>query len=184
MALTYGCSAYSAFTGFQWRSLREIGSEITAAKAELKGPKAQLDAVAEGETPAPSLIAQVSELEAKVAELTAKRKELADGSFRDKHYQVGSVVLGLGTAFAIEGPVNTFMRANKLFPGPHLYAGAGVVVSWAMAASLVPLMAKGKESARIAHISFNVLALGLFTWQIPTGWEITQKVIANTKFPW
>ena len=30
-------------------------------------------------------------------------------------------------------------------------------------------MAKGKESARIAHISFNVPALGLFTWQIPTG---------------
>ena len=97
--------------------------------------------------------------------------------------QVGSVVLGLGTAFAIEGPVNTFLRAQKLFPGPHLYAGAGIVVCWAMAASLVPLMQKGKESARVGHMAFNALALGLFTWQIPTGWEITQKVIKFTKFP-
>ena len=95
------------------------------------------------------------------------------------------MILGLGTAFAIEGPVNTFLRAQKLFPGPHLYAGAGVVVCWAMAASLVPLMEKGgrQDSARIAHMSFNALALGLFTWQLPTGWEITQKVIEKTSFP-
>ena len=32
---------------------------------------------------------------------------------------MGSIILGLGTAFAIEGPVNTFLRAQKLFPGPH-----------------------------------------------------------------
>jgi len=67
--------------------------------------------------------------------------------------------------------------------GPHLYAGAGVVVCWAMAASLVPLMSKGKDAARTAHIAFNVLALGLFTWQLPTGWDITLKVIKFTKFP-
>ena len=79
--------------------------------------------------------------------------------------------------------MNTFLRAQKLFPGPHLYAGAGVVVCWAMAASLAPLMTKGNDNARSAHIAFNVLAIGLFTWQIPTGWQITQKVIQFTKFP-
>ena len=45
-----------------------------------------------------------------------------------------------------------------------------------MAASLVPVMAKGSDAARSAHIAFNVLALGLFTWQLPTGWEIMLKV--------
>ena len=175
VALMYGASAFSAFTGLQWRRLREIGSEITALKGELKA----LPAVAEGEAKSPKAI----DLEAQIATLTATRKELADGSFRDKHYQVGSVVLGLGTSFAIEGPVNTFLRAQKLFPGPHLYAGAGVVVCWAMAASLVPLMTKGNDGARNAHIAFNVLALGLFTWQLPTGWEIMLKVIKFTKFP-
>jgi len=184
MALTYAASAWAAFTGFQWRRLRELGTEITALKAELAGPKQELGAYAASDATAPAdMVQRVSALESQIAELSATRKELANGSFRDKHYQVGSVVLGLGTSFAIEGPVNTFMRAQKLFPGPHLYAGAGIVVCWAMAASLVPLMSKGKESARLAHIAFNVFAIGLFTWQLPTGWEITQKVIKFTKFP-
>ena len=184
VALVYGASAWSAFTGLQWRRLREVGNEISTLKAELKAPKAEVDAAVEkGETPSASAVSRVQALEAEIAELSASRKELADGSFRDKHYQVGSLVLGLGTAFAIEGPVNTFLRAQKLFPGPHLYAGAGIVVAWAMAASLVPLMQKGSENARYAHMAFNALAIGLFTWQIPTGWEITQKVIKFTKFP-
>lgn len=184
MALVYGASAFSAFTGWQWRTLRTIGSDITAAKAELKAPKALL-AEHEGKEEAPpaALVAQVAELQSKVDTLTATRKELAEGSFRDKHYQAGALVLGLGTSFAIEGPINTFLRAQKLFPGPHLYAGAGIVVCWAMAASLVPLMQNGKDAARYGHMAFNALALALFTWQIPTGWEITQKVVKFTKFP-
>ena len=183
MALMYDASAFqAAVTGFQWRQLREIGGRVTELKAEQKTVAAEIEALEakEGAIVPAAHRERAAELAAKIDALSATRKELAGANLRDKHYQVGSVLLGLGTSFAIEGPVNTFMRANKLFPGPHLYAGAGVVVSWAMAASLVPLMAKGKESARIAHISFNVLALGLFTWQIPTGWEITQKVIANT----
>lgn len=184
MALMYGASAYAAFTGLQWRRLREIGNEITDLKAELKGPQAAVAAAEEKEeTPSAAQLTAVRELTAKIDELTATRKDLADSKFRDAHYQVGSVILGLGTAFAIEGPVNTFLRAQKLFPGPHLYAGAGVVVCWAMAASLVPLMSKGNDNARVAHMSFNVLALGLFTWQLPTGWEIMLKVIKFTKFP-
>ena len=29
--------------------------------------------------------------------------------------------------------MNTYARAGKLFPGPHLYAGAGLVCLWALA---------------------------------------------------
>ena len=32
------------------------------------------------------------------------------------------------------------LPAGKLFPGPHLYAGAAITVLWALAASLVPAM--------------------------------------------
>lgn len=185
MGTMYAASAWSAFTGLQWRRLREIGGQITSLKAELAVPEGKLQALKEKDPDASNkdLELQISELKTEIDSLTATRKELAGEGFRDKHYQVGSVVLGLGTAFAIEGPVNTFLRAQKLFPGPHLYAGAGVVVCWAMAASLVPLMSKGKEAARTAHIAFNVLALGLFTWQLPTGWDITLKVVKFTKFP-
>ena len=173
MVTMYAASAWAGFTGLQWRRLREIGGEITELKAELKPLQAKVEAAGEAGPPA-ALTSQVADLQAKIDEMTSTRKELANNNFKDKHYQVGSVVLGLGTAFAIEGPVNTFMRAQKLFPGPHLYAGAGVVVAWAMAASLVPLMGKGKEWARTAHIAFNVFAIGLFTWQLPTGWEIAE----------
>lgn len=56
--------------------------------------------------------------------------------------------------------------AGKLFPGPHLYAGAAIVVLWAGAASLVPAMTKGNEVARTAHITLNSLNLLLFAWQV------------------
>lgn len=49
-----------------------------------------------------------------------------------------------------------------------------------VAASLVPAMQKGNETARIAHISANVLNIVLFASQIPSGIEIALKVIENT----
>merc|ERR1711924_511583 len=74
------------------------------------------------------------------------------GNFRDRHYQLGTILLAVGIPMALEGPVNTYMRAGKLFPGPHVYAGVGVASLWAIAAALVPEMQKGKEWARTAHI--------------------------------
>lgn len=183
MGLMYAASAWAGYTGLQWRRLRELGTQITGLKAELKPLQQRMDAASDDTPPPAALSKEAKELQTKIDELSATRKELAQDNLREKHYQVGSVILGLGTSFAIEGPVNTFLRAQKLFPGPHLYAGAGIVVAWAMAASTVPLMAKGKDWARTAHIGFNVLALGLFTWQLPTGWEIMLKVIKFTKFP-
>jgi hypothetical protein len=152
----------------------------------LKGPKAQVAAAQDkGETPSAALLSKVASLQSELDTLDATRKELAGSDLKAKHYQVGSVILGLGTAFAIEGPVNTFLRAQKLFPGPHLYAGAGVVVCWAMAASLVPLMGKGNDAARYGHMAFNVLALGLFTWQLvrPTRSLHCARLHAPLKIP-
>ena len=71
----------------------------------------------EAEAAPPALTAELASLTSQIDELTTTRKELASSDLRAKHYQVGSVILGLGTAFAIEGPVNTFLRAQKLFPG-------------------------------------------------------------------
>lgn len=47
------------------------------------------------------------------------------GSFRDRHFNAGSILLGFGVLEAVGGGVNTWMRTGKLFPGPHLFAGAG-----------------------------------------------------------
>lgn len=66
--------------------------------------------------------------------------------------------------------------AGKLFPGPHLYAGALITVLWALAAALVPAMQKGNDTARSLHIGLNTINVLLFATQIPTGLEIVGKV--------
>lgn len=54
-----------------------------------------------------------------------ERKELIKGSYRDKHFNAGSILLGFGVFEAVGGGLNTWLRTGKLFPGPHLFAGAG-----------------------------------------------------------
>jgi hypothetical protein len=93
------------------------------------------------------------------------------------------ILLGGGVTFAVEGCLNTWFRTGKLFPGPHLFAGAGITVLWALAASLVPAMQKGNENARNLHIALNAVNLALFAWQVPTGLEIVGKVFEFTKWP-
>ena len=112
-----------------------------------------------------------------------KRKELAQGNFKDRHHQVSALLLGFGTVMGIEGALNTYTRLGKLVPGPHLFAGASIVCLWAIAASLVPAMQKGNDTARVMHISANALNLGLFAWQLPTGWAIVQKVLQFAPLP-
>ena len=106
-----------------------------------------------------------------------------DAANRDKHFNVGSLLLGAGVVFSIEGGMNTYIRVGKLFPGPHLFAGLGITALWAASAALVPAMQKGDENARSAHIAMNVLNMGLFLWQVPTGLEIVGKVFQFTSWP-
>jgi Protein of unknown function (DUF4079) len=82
-----------------------------------------------------------------------------------------------------QGPLNTFARAGKLFPGPHLYAGAGLVVLWALAVATIPSMQKGNDAARTLHIAANLTGLALFAWQVTTGIPILLKVIEKTSWP-
>lgn len=95
-----------------------------------------------------------------------ERKELIQGGFRDKHNAMGSILLGGGVTIGVAGCINTWMRTGKLFPGPHLFAGAGIVVLWALAAALVPNMQKGDNNARSMHIALNAVNVALFAWQV------------------
>merc|ERR1719506_3357334 len=190
-----GCflaTLYAGYTGLQWRMLRELGVELkearAAASAAQKAVQEHAGAGASDEEalapPPPSLVRAASDADAVVASLTEKRSVIQAGNFRDRHYQLGTILLAVGIPMALEGPVNTYMRAGKLFPGPHVYAGVGVASLWAIAAALVPEMQKGKEWARTAHIGVNAVTFGLFAYyQIPTGLEIAAKVIEKTKFP-
>lgn len=122
-----------------------------------------LPCAADAVAPAPT--AAQLEVQAKISALTEERKALLAEGPREKHFNWGSLLLALGVAIGVEGPVNTYMRTGKLFPGPHLYAGAGIVVLWATAAACVPQMQKGNDTARNVHIALNCVNLALFAWQ-------------------
>jgi hypothetical protein len=207
MGVLFLTTAYTGYLGWQFRSTRTIASEITALKdtlpklsdgSKISTPVSKQVAAVEaaikglGEGGDASKLqadlatlrsAAVMSIDGQVSELSEKRKQLLAGDFRDKHYNTASTLLGLGVFTSILGGFNTFFRAGKLFPGPHLYAGAGITVLWAVAASLVPSMQKGNEAARTLHIGLNALNLALFAWQVGTGLEIAIKVWGFTKWP-
>lgn len=170
-------SAYTAFLGFQWRRQRTLGDEISSLKLQLPPPPVATEEVS------PTLTAAAESIETQIKALQQERKDLAAAGPRDKHYAQGATLVFLGTAIAIEGCLNTFGRTGKLFPGPHLYVGAALVVLWALGASMVPSMQKGSETARTIHIAVNVLTVALFGWQVVSGIPILLKVIENTTWP-
>jgi len=109
----------------------------------------------------------------------AKRKELAQGKFGARHFALSSQILVLMTTMTFIGMANTFTRTGKLFPGPHLYAGLGLVAWLTAMASLVPSMQQGnnKVQAKDAHFALAVGALGLFGWQLNSGLAIVKKLL-------
>lgn len=169
-------SVYAGYLGWQWRRVRTTGEEISSLKATMPSAAASSDAATE-------LTPAQKETKSKIDELTATRKELVAGGFKDKHNNVGSLLLAFGTVLAVEGGMNTYLRVGKLFPGPHLYAGMGIVCLWAMAAGLVPEMQRGNDKARNLHIALNSVNVALFTSQIPSGLEIVGKVFQFTSWP-
>ncbi|MEM8780985.1 MAG: DUF4079 domain-containing protein [Cyanobacteria bacterium P01_G01_bin.49] len=105
------------------------------------------------------------------------RKELLQKDFRNRHYQLGSLLLGLMVLGNIGGMAITYINNGKLFVGPHLLVGLTMTGMIATSASLSPLMQKGNEIARYTHITLNVVLVGLFGWQAFSGMEIVLKIL-------
>ncbi|KAK8588096.1 hypothetical protein V6N12_022553 [Hibiscus sabdariffa] len=166
---------WAGYLGWQWRRVRTIQNEVNELKKQVK-PAA---VTPEGKP----VEAPPSPVELQIQKLAEERKELVKGSYRDRHFNAGSILLGFGVLEAVGGGVNTWFRTGKLFPGPHLFAGAAITVLWAAAAALVPAMQKGNETARSLHIALNAVNVILFIWQIPTGIDIVFKVFEFTKWP-
>ncbi|KAE8693659.1 P-loop containing nucleoside triphosphate hydrolases superfamily protein [Hibiscus syriacus] len=166
---------WAGYLGWQWRRVRTIQNEIN----ELKKQEKPAAVTPEGKP----VEAAPSPVELEIQKFTEERKELVKGSYRDRHFNAGSILLGFGVLESVGGGLNTWFRTGKLFPGPHLFAGAAITVLWASAAALVPAMQKGSETARSLHIASNAVNVILFIWQIPTGIEIVLKVFEFTKWP-
>lgn len=107
------------------------------------------------------------------------KKELVKKDVRNRHYQIGSILLALMVLGTIGGMTVTYINNGKLFVSPHLVVGLAMTGIMATAAALVPFMQKGNEFARITHIALNVTLLGLFGWQAVTGMDIVQRIISK-----
>ena len=108
-----------------------------------------------------------------------ERKELIKGNFANRHHQVGSIFMALVILGTVGGMAVTYINNGKLFVGPHLLAGLGMMTMVAISASLVPYMQKGNGFARFTHVGLNMSMLLIFGWQAVTGMQIVQKIISN-----
>ncbi|MBG1267816.1 DUF4079 domain-containing protein [Nostoc sp. WHI] len=108
-----------------------------------------------------------------------EKKELIKGRYNVRHYQIGSILLAFLVTGAIGGMAVTYINNGKLFVGPHLLAGLGMVSLIAFSAALSPYMQKGANWARATHILLNFTLLGLFAWQAVSGVQIVQKILTK-----
>jgi hypothetical protein len=115
----FAYTLWAGYLGWQWRRVRTVQDEINDLKKQVK------PAAVGGAGDAPQPPAPKSAVEVKIDELAEERKRLLKGSFRDRHFNAGSILLGLGVLESVGGALNTWLRTGKLFPGPHLFAGAG-----------------------------------------------------------
>lgn len=188
----------TATKGFQWRRQRTISEEISILNKE------KLPPLPEGATTLQEYVDMMKragiddkeillilynlyknalEVDLQVKALTEERTVLASQNNRDRHFYQGAILAFLGIVLAMDGPFNTYARTGKLFPGPHLYAGAGVVICWVAATACVPYMQKGSDTARFVHIATNIIGMVLFAWQVTTGIPILVKVWELTNWP-
>ncbi|WP_017294711.1 DUF4079 domain-containing protein [Geminocystis herdmanii] len=107
------------------------------------------------------------------------RKELIKGNFANRHHKVGAIFMALVVLGTIGGMAVTYINNGKLFVGPHLLAGLGMMSMVAVSASLVPYMQKGNAFARLSHVGINMSMLLVFGWQAFTGIEILQRIISK-----
>jgi Protein of unknown function (DUF4079) len=107
------------------------------------------------------------------------KKGLVKGKFRNKHHQIGSLLLAVMILGTIGGMAVTYINNGKLFVGPHLLVGLGMTGLVGVSAALAPLMQEGKTWARYTHMTLNISLLGLFGWQAVTGMQIVQKILSN-----
>ncbi len=108
-----------------------------------------------------------------------KRKELIKANVKERHHRIGSIFMALIVLGTVGGMGVTYMNAGKLFFGPHLLAGLGMMAMVTISASLVPYMQKGNDFARFSHVGLNMAMLSIFAWQAVTGVQIVQKILSR-----
>jgi hypothetical protein len=108
--------------------------------------------------------------------MRSERDETLKSDPENKHISLGSIILGSGSAMALEGALSTYFRSGEIFPDYHLFGGLGLVCIWASSYALAPFTARGNDWVRNTHVTLNAIGILLFASQIISGWEIAVNV--------
>lgn len=97
------------------------------------------------------------------------------------HHKLSASLLFLTAFFMFLGMLNTFQRANRLFPGPHLYGGFLFLLAVTLNVAMVPWF-KDMKVIRNFHAAVGFLVFLLLLNQIWSGWPILKAVLKTV--PW
>ena len=114
---------WTGYLGWQWRRTRTIPEELKQLKKELP------EKDAEGNRPVSKVdgrIAALEEVRSAQALIACKntdqtnnvhmflqqRKLMSKKEYKGRHHNWGGLIMGLGTATAVAGPVNTYLRSG------------------------------------------------------------------------
>lgn len=96
-------------------------------------------------------------------------------SDKKRHHKLAAGLLFLTTFFCFLGMYNTYSRAGRLFPGPHLYGGLGLILALSANAALVPWF-KDITKIRLLHAANGCIVLLLVANQVKSGRPILVSV--------
>lgn len=95
-----------------------------------------------------------------------------------RHHKTAAGLLLATLAVMVAGMLNTFLRAGRLFPGPHLYGGFLVLLALCAQAALVPWFAEVKTT-RSVHLLGGLVSFALLLSQLWTGVGLTTSLISG-----
>lgn len=91
------------------------------------------------------------------------------------HHKLSAFLLFFTYFVMLVGMYNTFLRAGRLFPGPHMYGGFWFVLLTTLQASLVPWFADHKIARNVHTVVGLAVMICLFS-QFWTGIPILKSV--------
>ena len=105
------------------------------------------------------------------------KRMLVKQKFGQRHHQLGALLLALMATASIGVLGVEYINSGEIYVVPHTLVGLSMTVLMASAAAFAPLMTKGENWARYAHVMIALIITTLFGWQVITGVEIILSIV-------
>lgn len=102
---------------------------------------------------------------------------LLSGNMADdkRHHRLAAATYFFTVFACLAGMSNTFLRTGRLFPGPHLFSGLGIILAGSFNIALVPWF-KDHPFARLPHSIVGFIIILLLGVQVKSGLPILRSL--------